>query len=121
MRARDIDLSERRFGSLVVIGPAGVRKEYRRWRTRCDCGKERIARGADRTYKHGITKCQSCARRRNSVTHGMSRHPAYTIWCAMKTRCARPTHHGWQNYGGRGITVCDRWQESFANFWEDMG
>jgi hypothetical protein len=43
------------------------------------------------------------------------------IWCAMKTRCMRPTHRGWQNYGGRGISICDRWRESFANFWEDMG
>jgi hypothetical protein len=39
----------------------------------------------------------------------------------MKARCLRPTHQHWHSYGGRGITICDRWQNSFANFWEDMG
>ena len=39
----------------------------------------------------------------------------------MKDRCALPTHQAWRNYGGRGITVCARWAESFGNFWADMG
>lgn len=54
-------------------------------------------------------------------THGMSRHPAFAVWLCMVARCTRPTHKVWARYGGRGITVCDRWQESFANFWADMG
>lgn len=53
--------------------------------------------------------------------HGMSRHPAYFVWRSMKCRCLLPTHHAWKNYGARGITVCDRWLESFENFWADMG
>ncbi len=45
----------------------------------------------------------------------------YTSWQQMKSRCNNPKHHKYSNYGGRGIKVCDRWQNSFANFLEDMG
>ena len=47
--------------------------------------------------------------------------PGYTSWQAMKQRCYYPKHKDYANYGGRGITVCDRWQNSFANFIADMG
>jgi hypothetical protein len=50
----------------------------------------------------------------------MSKHPAYAVWRSMNDRCRLPTHQSWHNYGGRGIKVCERWQESFGNFWLDM-
>lgn len=49
------------------------------------------------------------------------RTPEYRIWCAMKTRCYNPNVANYEFYGGRGITVCERWIESFANFLMDMG
>lgn len=45
----------------------------------------------------------------------------YTTWLAMVRRCTKPTHPAWDSYGGRGITVCDRWLHSFDAFVEDMG
>lgn len=49
------------------------------------------------------------------------RSPTYNSWHAMKQRCLNPLHKAFQNYGGRGITICDRWRDSFANFIHDMG
>ena len=43
------------------------------------------------------------------------------VWSDMKRRCHRESHHAYANYGGRGITVCERWRQSFAHFLEDMG
>lgn len=53
--------------------------------------------------------------------HGMAMTPTYHVWQGMKTRCYNKNFHAYPNYGARGITVCDRWLESFENFYEDMG
>lgn len=47
--------------------------------------------------------------------------PEYTAWTEMKQRCNNPNHRAYPRYGGRGIAVCQRWQESFEAFYEDMG
>lgn len=52
---------------------------------------------------------------------GKSKHPLYDVYMDMLGRCRRPTHHAFHRYGGRGITVCDRWLEDFWNFVADMG
>ena len=54
------------------------------------------------------------------VSHGMRNTPEYRSWTAMMTRCGNPKHVQYASYGGRGITVCDRWK-SFKNFYADMG
>lgn len=55
------------------------------------------------------------------VTHNGSYCPEYRIWIGMKVRCFQSKHPSYQRYGARGITVCDRWKDSFANFYADMG
>ncbi len=60
-------------------------------------------------------------KRHHSVTHGMSRTPEWEAWRGMQKRCYNPNTRNFYRYGGRGITVCDRWRESFANFFADMG
>ncbi len=55
------------------------------------------------------------------VNTPQSSTPEYRAWWAMRDRCTNPAHRNWANYGGRGITVCDRWMNSFDNFLEDMG
>ena len=54
------------------------------------------------------------------MLHGMSKTRPYRIRANMITRCYSPKHLYYKNYGGRGITVCERWRKSFVNFWEDM-
>jgi hypothetical protein len=59
-------------------------------------------------------------------THGLmyldgKRRPEYNVWHNMKKRCTKPKYQAYKDYGGRGISVCDRWLNSFANFFEDMG
>lgn len=55
------------------------------------------------------------------IYHGMSDTLLYGVWDGMKRRCSNKNDPHFCDYGGRGITVCDRWQESFINFYEDMG
>lgn len=60
-------------------------------------------------------------KRKASGTLAKPKHKLYQTWQAMKTRCSNPTAINYRYYGGRGITVCDRWLASFENFVEDMG
>ena len=57
--------------------------------------------------------CHACATKAYGKTRdrGHASHPLYQRWQGMKARCARPSHKDWEHYGGRGITVCDEWQE----------
>ena len=54
-------------------------------------------------------------------THGMTKTPEYNSWRGMKNRCFNPNYQHYSHYGSRGITVCDRWKNSFQNFLADMG
>lgn len=53
--------------------------------------------------------------------HGMSKSPEYKVWKEMRRRCELPTSPSYQYYGGRGISVCERWRRSFRAFLTDMG
>lgn len=53
--------------------------------------------------------------------HGKTESAEYRAWCHMKTRCLLKTVHNYASYGGRGIRVCERWLNSFENFYADMG
>lgn len=55
------------------------------------------------------------------VKHGMSRTPEYQCWVDIKSRCLNPEHRFYPYYGGRGITICDRWKDDFKAFFEDVG
>ncbi len=109
----------RMFGKLTVIdGPvSGPSKGFRYWHVACTCGERRVVRGDSLTSQH-TTSC-GCANGRN--THGMRYTPEYAAWHAMKTRCYNKNAENYKDYGGRGITVCERWRTSFENFYQDMG
>lgn len=59
--------------------------------------------------------------RHANTTHGGSRSQEYLHWKAMRYRCSKPTDKSYPRYGGRGITVCEKWENNFAAFFADMG
>jgi hypothetical protein len=56
-----------------------------------------------------------------NVTHGLSASPEYQCWADMKQRCLNPDAKFFEHYGGRGVTICDRWRDSFEDFISDVG
>lgn len=107
-----------KFGLLTVVERAGSDRFGRtQWKCQCDCGRDAVV--ALFRMKSGHTKSCGCYKPGN-VTHGKSRTPTYNSWLAMKQRCDYKGHAEYHRYGGRGITVCDRWK-SFENFIADMG
>jgi len=58
---------------------------------------------------------------KNGITHGMSKSRTYTTWSKMKARCINKNANGYEDYGGIGIKVCNRWINSFEDFLSDMG
>lgn len=89
----------------------------------CDCGKEITV--LNNSLRIGNTKSCGClndeVRRATFTTHGKSRTKEYAVWEAMIQRCTNPNHKQFEDWGGRGIKICDRWRHSFANFFADMG
>lgn len=106
-----------RFGRLVVLS-VGSRTGH--WLCQCDCGSKMEATKAN--LKHGRTKSCGCIRkeRNNGSTHGQTGSLTHKRWLSMRRRCMDSSQPYYHNYGGRGISVCDRW-DSFENFLEDMG
>ena len=115
---RGEDLTGRTFGMWTVISfdcHKGKRPTAY-WLCRCTCGREKSVAGGS-LRRGDSTGCKSCGSR----THGMRRSTEYMIWAAMKARCQNPRHVAYPNYGGRGISVCERWQNSFETFIAEMG
>jgi len=86
-------------------------------------GKSRVGCNP-RSEEGGTPNCGCLSKTLTSLKntkHGMTSHPVYHAWAAMKARCSNPNHKAWKNYGGRGIAVCPEWRESFQTFFADMG
>lgn len=115
-----------RFGK-ILVGTLHHERDKRGntlWNCKCDCGTERLVRAT--SLRTGNTKSCGCqAYETNSqreTTHGLSRgkdNHIYLIWQGIKNRCLNPNAFAFKDYGGRGITICERWL-SFENFYEDM-
>lgn len=118
-----IDLTGRQFGALTVVGFAGSRKSspasksVRYWECVCVCGNTTTV------SLTGLTSgnTQSCGCRRGNRKHLDSYTSEYSTWNEMRSRCRSPKHRAYSMYGGRGIFVCDRWNDSFKSFLDDMG
>lgn len=113
-----------KFVRLTVISQAGTDKHHNRlFECLCDCGKTKVVNGND--LKTGNTKSCGCfkldQKKQQLTKHGMTETPEYFAWQAMKNRCYREKDEHFHRYGGRGITVCERWIECFENFISDMG
>lgn len=118
------DLTGQRFGRLLVIEETGRNKHNAvMWLCRCDCGTEKAVRAYG--LRSGKTRSCGCYNREKIVqstkTHGLSHQPIHTAWRNMNRRTSEPTYPGYHLYGGRGISVCAEWRESFEAFVRDMG
>jgi hypothetical protein len=118
-----IDLTGQIFGRLVVLRRGASAGKEVRWECRCECGAKCICHSA--ALRKGRTRSCGCLQRevagRTGRTHGMCGTGEYQTWRAMIRRCCDPKFSGYERYGARGITVCDRWKTSFENFIEDVG
>jgi len=106
----------RKFGKLTIVKKLTGRKFI----GRCDCGGSKEVHGSN--LLRGKTTSCGCVRaaylNRNNQH---SKWPEYKVWMAMKERCRNPNFKQWKDYGGRGISVCDRWVWSFTAFIQDVG
>lgn len=107
------DITNRRFTNLVALYRDN--KDGRKWVCKCDCGNTISILTARLIGKH--TKSCGCLA---GESHGMCYTRFNKIYRSMKNRCFSKSDPAYKNYGGRGITVCDRWKDSFKNFYEDM-
>lgn len=92
------------------------KKEKAQWLAECICGKKKYVYVSHLSSGNSLS-C-SCI---TKGTHKMTGSREYRSWCAAKMRCTCPTNDRWESYGGRGIKMCDRWVNSFENFYADMG
>ena len=120
-----IDLTGHQFGRLTVIQRSCSTRNGVKWECRCTCGRTTVVIGA--SLRKGLTKSCGCyhsdavkesaqkvglANRK----HGMSQDRIHNIWSGMKQRCQDERSTDFNRYGGRGITVCPEWRESFEAF-----
>lgn len=107
-----------RYGRLVILEDLGCPKKVRRVKAVCDCGT--IKDIALPHLKGGKIISCGCNTRENTIKrnlkHGLNEHPLNSIWQGMKGRCNYSKHIGYMHYGGRGIKVCEEWEQSLQAF-----
>jgi len=116
------DLRKENFGLLTPVECLGAIRDKvgnNIWRCQCKCGNE-IEVPSNNLQSGHTTSC-GCHALACRTKHGMCGTPTYTSWDSMIQRCSNPKNINYVRYGGRGIKVCDRWRDSFDNFYEDMG
>lgn len=103
---------------------AGTHKGRASWLCQCDCGKQVTCFTVNLTRNHS-TSCGCYSRekaKQRATKHGESHSaPEYVAWYEMQKRCLDEKNHKYSIYGARGITICDRWLNSYENFLADMG
>ena len=122
------DLTGHRFGLWTVISRGGHRGPHRIWLCKCDCDNTppRYVNGP--SLRSGSSRSCGCEQKRitaeMNTRHGHARRKGQTrthkIWMGMHTRCRNPNNLAFKDYGGRGISVCERWTK-YENFLADMG
>lgn len=118
------DISGMRFGRLIALEPIGTAPHGKPldWLCKCDCGHITVINGS--RLRNGSTKSCGCLQRelssermrKRSTKHGDCISRLYSIWSCMKNRCLCENNTHFDDYGGRGITVCDKWKDNFEVF-----
>ncbi len=119
-----IELIGQRFGMVTVLFFNGSENNNRIWKCICDCGN--VVKKTTKQLHGGKSDSCGCLqknilsqRNKNNALHGLSRHPIYKVWSSMMHRCYSEIDKSYNDYGGRGIIVCERWHK-FENFYEDV-
>lgn len=115
------------FSRLTAVSECERDGKVVRWLFRCSCGAEVVLNAAK--VKSGHTRSCGCYNRESASSrrfkHGVGGRQTkeYRAWRGLRQRCHNPKNPGYADYGGRGITVCDRWQgpDGFAHFLADVG
>lgn len=124
LRDRAQDMVGKKFNMLTVIERLPNQGKSTMYLCKCDCGNTRICRGVNlRIERVKDCGCVSQKIRAKHIsehtpmrTHGESKTSLYSIWSCMKSRCFRSKDSNFFRYGGRGITVCKEWSESYECF-----
>lgn len=120
---KTVDLTGEVFGRLRVIKRMASVGHNATWLCKCECGRDKRIR-ADLLTRDVVQSCgcyqRECAAKLLRI-HGKFDTPEWRIWDGMIRRCYTPTNGSYRNYGARGIRVCERWRNSFENFYADMG
>jgi hypothetical protein len=121
---KKIEIQENeKYGRLTIIKEVEKHRHERNFLCKCECGKE--TKVLLRYLRNGRTKSCGCLHKEtvsnSSRVHGMKFTTEYKSWTHMKYRCNNPKSNCYSYYGGRGIKVCERWNNSFENFLEDVG
>lgn len=128
-----IDRVGQRVGKLTVLSRAENIPEASRigklamravWLCQCDCGN--LINVSSHSLKHALegnggTRSCGCLFGKHMIKHGMVGTRIYGIWNSMRQRCTNPKNSAYRSYGGRGITCCKEWLDSFPAFFADMG
>ena len=113
-----------KVGRLTVLSNIGLINGTQRWECLCDCGVyvQRRTESFKRMGDQNSCGCLSNPKRvKHCTKHGLHKSAEYTAYNNMKDRCGNPKNKEFHRYGARGITVCQRWLDSFENFLEDVG
>lgn len=106
-----------KYGRLTVLKR---NEQKKKWECSCECGSHVFVKSA--SLNNGNTKSCGCLQRDmtsiSSKKHGLEGTKIYQVWKSMKQRCFNPNHKSYKYYGGRGIQVCDEWENDFQAFYD---
>ncbi len=113
------NLTNQRFGKLLVIRKVICNIKTSFWYCHCDCGNETVV--AANNLNQNITKSCGCilseVTKSRNTTHGLRKHPLYRTWASMIERCTRKSATSYPRYGAKGVTVCKEWYD-FKAFYD---
>jgi hypothetical protein len=123
---RKVEMIGQKFHRLTCLQESKSDRHGMYYVFQCDCGNTLEKLGA--TVRVGRIKSCGCGRgdeiaksNKRRATHAMTNTPTYNSWKGMRDRCKNPNIPDYENYGAKGVTVCEKWDNSFEAFLADMG
>lgn len=117
-QGKRLNLKGQKFGRWTVVEEVPDMRKGTYWKCLCECGNESVVSGS--MLRYGKSQSCGCLTIENKIkaktTHGQTKTRLYRIWRGMRGRCQYEKKDNYQNYGGRGIKVCDEWDNSFESF-----